>query len=139
MVFFFVGARGQKAYDVEEFAGIVKGLMDFSLETEGVREFDINPLFIYNDNQKAKAVDIKIILKSGSNCPNGVSICRFESVMNMENKKLKILIVDDDVDLREMYAEVFSNSNYEVIEAEDGVEGLDKATKEIPDIIFTEL
>lgn len=52
-------------------------------------------------------------------------------------KKIKILIVDDDVDLRQMYAEIFHSSNFEVIEAEDGVEGLDKATKELPDVIFT--
>ena len=54
----------------------------------------------------------------------------------MEKKK-KILIVDDDVPLRELYAEIFQNANFDVVQAEDGVEGLDKATKEIPDIIFT--
>ena len=55
----------------------------------------------------------------------------------MENRKIKILIVDDDVELREMYVEIFQNANFEVIEASDGVEGLDNATKEIPDVIFT--
>jgi len=55
----------------------------------------------------------------------------------MENKKLKILIVDDDANLREMYVEIFHNSNFDVVQAEDGVEGLDIATKEIPDVIFT--
>jgi len=54
----------------------------------------------------------------------------------MENKK-KILLVDDDGLLREMYAEIFQNANFEVIQAADGVEGLDIATKEIPDVIFT--
>lgn len=51
--------------------------------------------------------------------------------------KLKILLVDDDVELRELYAEIFQNANFEIIEANDGVEGLDKATKELPDVIFT--
>ncbi|EKD58607.1 MAG: two-component system response regulator [uncultured bacterium] len=55
----------------------------------------------------------------------------------MENKKKKILLVDDDAELREIYAEIFQNANYDVIQAGDGLEGLDKATKEIPDIIFT--
>ncbi|MDD5464708.1 MAG: response regulator [Candidatus Moranbacteria bacterium] len=55
----------------------------------------------------------------------------------MENKKIKVLIVDDDVELREMYVEIFQNANFEVIVASDGVEGLDKATKELPDVIFT--
>lgn len=51
--------------------------------------------------------------------------------------KIKILIVDDDFELREMYVEIFQNANFEVIVANDGVEGLDKATKELPDVIFT--
>lgn len=55
----------------------------------------------------------------------------------MTEKKLKILLVDDDVELREMYAEIFENANFEVIQANDGVEGLDVASKELPDVIFT--
>ena len=51
--------------------------------------------------------------------------------------KLKILIVDDDNDLRQMYVEVFRNAGFEVLEAQDGIEGLDISSKEIPDIIFT--
>lgn len=51
--------------------------------------------------------------------------------------KLKILIVDDDIELREMYAEIFQNANFEVAVAFDGLEGLDKATKDVPDVIFT--
>lgn len=49
----------------------------------------------------------------------------------------KILLVDDDVDLREMYAEIFQERNFEVLQAGDGVEGLDLATRELPDVIFT--
>lgn len=51
--------------------------------------------------------------------------------------KIKILIVDDDEPIRAMYAEVFKKHNFEVEEAVDGVEGLDMATKNVPDIIFT--
>ncbi len=51
--------------------------------------------------------------------------------------KTKILIVDDDKATRNMYAEVFNEAGFNVIEAKDGVEGLDIATKEIPDVIFT--
>jgi DNA-binding response OmpR family regulator len=51
--------------------------------------------------------------------------------------KLKILLVDDDIELREMYAEIFENANFEVSQAGDGVEGLDVASKELPDVIFT--
>lgn len=51
--------------------------------------------------------------------------------------KRRILIVDDDDFTREMYADVFRTSGYEVHEARDGVEGLDYATNEHPDVIFT--
>lgn len=59
--FLFTETRGQKAYDLDEFAKILQGLMEFSQEIKKVREFDINPFFIYNDKRKAVAVDIKII------------------------------------------------------------------------------
>lgn len=59
--FLFQGARGQRAYDAEEFAKIIKGLMDFALENAEIKEFDINPMFIYNDKRRATAADIKII------------------------------------------------------------------------------
>lgn len=55
----------------------------------------------------------------------------------MNEAKKKILIVDDDVFTREMYVDVFRQSGYEVFEANDGVEGVDIATKSLPDIIFT--
>lgn len=51
--------------------------------------------------------------------------------------KKKILLIDDDIELREIYAEIFHNANFEVIQAGDGLEGLDKAIKELPDVIFT--
>jgi twitching motility two-component system response regulator PilH len=53
------------------------------------------------------------------------------------NKKIKILIVDDDPPTRNMYSEVFTNADFDVMEASDGVEGLDIATKNNPDVIFT--
>lgn len=55
----------------------------------------------------------------------------------MEKKKIKILIVDDNNDIRTVYAEVCRKSGFEVEEAIDGLDGLDKATKNIPDIVFT--
>jgi CheY-like chemotaxis protein len=51
--------------------------------------------------------------------------------------KIKVLLVDDDISTREMYAEIFKNSDFEVAQAGDGLEGLDMATKNLPDVIFT--
>lgn len=48
-----------------------------------------------------------------------------------------ILVVDDDDFTREMYGEVFRNTGFQVFEARDGIEGLDIATREKPEVIFT--
>ncbi len=55
----------------------------------------------------------------------------------MTDKKIKILVVDDDNPTREMYKEIFKNADFEVLEAGDGLEGLDTATKGLPDVVFT--
>lgn len=55
----------------------------------------------------------------------------------MTNGKIKILLVDDDNDIRSMYAEVFKSQGFEVEEAIDGLDGFEKATQIIPDVIFT--
>ena len=60
--FLFQGARGQAAYNLDEFSGILKGVMSFAMENKNLSGFDINPLFIFNDGRSASAVDIKIIL-----------------------------------------------------------------------------
>ncbi|HLN18960.1 MAG TPA: response regulator [Patescibacteria group bacterium] len=54
-----------------------------------------------------------------------------------ENKKTRILIVDDDETVRSNYVEIFKKEGFEVEEAVDGLQGFDKATKNIPDVIFT--
>jgi len=54
-----------------------------------------------------------------------------------ENIEHKILIVDDDDFTREMYRDVFQTAGYQVLEAHDGVEGLDVAIKNLPNVIFT--
>ncbi|NTU66567.1 MAG: response regulator [Candidatus Moranbacteria bacterium] len=55
----------------------------------------------------------------------------------MDNKKYKILIVDDGDDARTIYKDVFEKEGFDVVEALDGVEGLEKAIKEMPDVVFT--
>jgi len=56
----------------------------------------------------------------------------------MEKTK-KILIVDDEADMRTLLAVRLEISNFEVIEAKDGEEGLEKAKKEKPDLIVLDL
>lgn len=51
----------------------------------------------------------------------------------------KILITDDDLDLRELLTEAVSNWGYEVSVAEDGAEALKKLRMERFDIVITDL
>ena len=53
------------------------------------------------------------------------------------DKKKKVLLVDDDATIRTTYADIFRSEGFEVVEAGDGMEGLDKAIAEMPDVIFT--
>lgn len=55
----------------------------------------------------------------------------------IDPSKHTILIVDDDEETRTLYSSVFRKSGYNVIEAFDGLQGLDLATKQQPDVIFT--
>ena len=51
----------------------------------------------------------------------------------------KILIVEDDKFLRELIARKLRNEGYEVLEAEDGEEGLKKIKEIKPDLILLDL
>jgi acetyltransferase len=60
--FLFSETRGQKPYSIKELANILLGLSNFAQEAEEIKEFDINPLLIYNDGKEAVAVDVKVII-----------------------------------------------------------------------------
>jgi YesN/AraC family two-component response regulator len=53
-------------------------------------------------------------------------------------KPKKILIVDDDVRIRALLKEILSSGPYEVIEAQNGKEGLERVHKEHIDLIITD-
>ncbi|WP_018479234.1 response regulator [Pontibacter roseus] len=51
----------------------------------------------------------------------------------------KILLIEDNQEIRENTAEILSLANYEVIEAENGKVGVDLAKKENPDLIICDI
>ncbi len=55
----------------------------------------------------------------------------------MESKKVSILIVDDDEEIRSTYADAFREQNFDVKEVGDGVEALDMVSQSKPDVIFS--
>jgi DNA-binding response OmpR family regulator len=51
----------------------------------------------------------------------------------------KILLVEDDINLRDIYTARFTAENYEVITASDGEEALATAVRERPDLIILDV
>ena len=61
-----------------------------------------------------------------------------QNLKNMpEQKQHKILLIDDDTFIRGVYAEVLKGEGFIVVEANNGLEGLNLVEKENPDLIFT--
>ncbi len=59
--------------------------------------------------------------------------------MTSKETKPRVLLVDDYPDAREMYAEYLQFSGFEVIEASNGMEALQRALETTPDIILMDL
>lgn len=51
----------------------------------------------------------------------------------------KILVVEDDTDIRNLLVDTIMDMGFDVIEAHDGGEGFDKAIAQYPDIILLDL
>ncbi len=51
----------------------------------------------------------------------------------------KILVIDDEKSIRRALKEILEFEDFEVDEAEDGKQGLDKATSQYYDLIFCDI
>jgi two-component system, cell cycle response regulator DivK len=51
----------------------------------------------------------------------------------------RVLVVDDYADAREMYSEYLQFSGFDVVEAANGIEALQRAVEDQPDIILMDL
>lgn len=51
----------------------------------------------------------------------------------------KILLIEDNDDIRNNTAEILALSNYEVITAKDGKSGVENALKHLPDLIICDI
>ena len=50
-----------------------------------------------------------------------------------------ILVVEDDLDIRELISFNLQNEGHQVFEAKDGEAGIDKAREKLPDLILLDL
>lgn len=53
--------------------------------------------------------------------------------------KIKVLLIEDEPLINQMYAKKFKDDGYDCQVAEDGEEGVDKAQKMLPDIILCDI
>src|SRR5689334_11350528 len=51
----------------------------------------------------------------------------------------RILVIEDNLEIRENIAEILALEGYEVISAEAGKQGVEKALAEMPDLIFCDI
>lgn len=56
-----------------------------------------------------------------------------------ENKKVKVLIIEDDSYISDMYKIKFESENFETIVAEDGINGIKEIEKQKPDIVLLDI
>lgn len=61
------------------------------------------------------------------------------TIKNMRQSSPKILIVEDEPDLLEMYRLYFGQAGYEIIEATDGQIGVDLIKQKNPDLILLDI
>ena len=59
--------------------------------------------------------------------------------MHQTNKMKKILVIEDDNQIRENVAEILTLSGYEVITAENGKRGIERSLSELPDLILCDV
>jgi DNA-binding response OmpR family regulator len=57
----------------------------------------------------------------------------------MSEEPVKVLLIEDDVRVRELYELVLKMDEYQVVTAETGEDGLVKAVSENPDLIFLDI
>ena len=57
----------------------------------------------------------------------------------METDKKKILIVDDNADSRELVMKILKNTNYQLSDAIDGEDALNKINADKPDLILMDI
>ena len=55
------------------------------------------------------------------------------------NDKKKVLVVEDEVDVRTYISTLFQDQGYEILTAENGKEGFELAKKEKPDLITLDI
>ncbi|WP_445748923.1 hybrid sensor histidine kinase/response regulator transcription factor [Polaribacter sp.] len=70
---------------------------------------------------------------------NTKTIDQLEKKISKKNKKkIRILIIEDNLEIQESLKEILEQESYEILQSFDGEDGLKKASTEIPDLIISD-
>lgn len=119
---------------VKELVSVMQGEIQVkSVEGEGTT-FTLNlPHSSCSAQVTAQAQEFRNVISPAEPEPLAKS-----GVPSISNERELLLIVEDNEDLRAYIREIFSQ-HYQVIEAKDGQEGLEKTLEAIPDLIICDL
>lgn len=59
--------------------------------------------------------------------------------LNIDNSSFKILVIDDDQSIRKTLTGYLKKLNYDVYSAANGIEGIELANSELPDLVITDI
>jgi DNA-binding response OmpR family regulator len=62
-----------------------------------------------------------------------------QSTMEEQLRRPVVLVIEDDIDLRRLYAEELERAGYDVREAHNGLQAMEKASEVVPEAIVTDL
>ena len=64
---------------------------------------------------------------------------KFRSVFVAMSKKIKILIIDDEESILQMFAQKFEKENFEVFTKSDPLQGILEASQKKPDVVLLDI
>jgi len=124
----------KEEYYVWYIYGIEEGPYDFekisNLIGEGrLREEDKVWLDRFGEWKEANKIEELVPLFEG----------RKKKIVSPEKRKKKILVIEDDGNLRETLSDVLETEGYSVVTSKDGLEGLRKTYVELPDLVILDI
>ena len=96
-------------------------------------------LFVESTLGKGSIFRVEINLPLASVEIDSASLQSSDIIIGIQGKSRKILVVDDAFANRSVITNMLEPIGFEVIEAADGQEGIEKATEQKPDLIITNL
>jgi CheY-like chemotaxis protein len=88
------------------------------------------------DVQGMRGMDAPFGRAAGAGLPERASRPSRSGLMR---RPWRVLIVDDEIDIRELCTEYLTTAGYEVLQAENGAEGIEVATERMPDVIVMDV